>query len=81
MIRFTLPRLYSVVLACVVATLARSEAEPTADALGRLKNLTLEELMEVQVSSVSRRPEQWWTAPGAIEILTGEDIRRSGALS
>jgi iron complex outermembrane receptor protein len=44
-----------------------------------LKNLTLEELMEIDVTSPSRRPERIVEAPAAVSVITGEDIRRSGA--
>jgi iron complex outermembrane receptor protein len=46
-----------------------------------LKQLSLEELMDVRVTSVSRRPENLSDAPSAIQVITGEDIRRSGAAS
>jgi iron complex outermembrane recepter protein len=48
---------------------------------GALKRLTLEQLMDVEVTSVSRRPEKLSTTASAIQIITGEDIRRSGASS
>lgn len=44
-----------------------------------LKFLTLEQLLDVQVISVSRTPEDWRTAPTAISVLTSDDIDRSGA--
>lgn len=34
--------------------------------------------MQLEVSTVSRKTEQWWLAPGAIDVITDEDIRRSG---
>ena len=43
-----------------------------------LTDLTLEELINVEVTSVSRRPERWLTAPAAVHVITQEDIRRSG---
>jgi iron complex outermembrane recepter protein len=46
-----------------------------------LKTLSLEELFDVQVTSVSRRPELLSAAPSAIQVITAEDIRRSGAVS
>lgn len=49
--------------------------------LAAWKKLSLEELMSIEVTSVSRKDESWWSAPGAIDVLTGEDIRRSGALN
>lgn len=48
---------------------------------GALKRLSLEELMDVEVTSVSRRPEKLSTTASAIQIITGDDIRRSGASS
>ena len=50
-------------------------------AAGALTRLTLEELMQLDVSTVSRKAEQWWTAPGAIDVITSEDIRRSPYLT
>jgi iron complex outermembrane receptor protein len=46
-----------------------------------LKRLTLEELMGVDVTSVSRRPEPLVNSPSAIQVITHEDIKRSGASS
>ncbi|MBA4146726.1 MAG: TonB-dependent receptor [Verrucomicrobia bacterium] len=46
-----------------------------------LKKLSLEELMQVEVSSVSRRPEALNEVPSAIQVITGSEIRRSGARS
>ncbi len=44
-----------------------------------LKELSLAQLGDVQVTSVSKEPEEVWDTPAAIYVLTGEDIRRSGA--
>jgi iron complex outermembrane recepter protein len=43
-----------------------------------LKQLTLEQLGNVEVTSVKKEPEQVWDTPAAISVLTNEDIRRSG---
>jgi len=45
----------------------------------RLKGLSIEELMEIDVTSVSRRSEPVSGAAAAITVITSEDIRRSGA--
>src|SRR5438552_2358289 len=45
---------------------------------GNLKKLSLEELMDVNVTSVSRRAEPLGETAAAITVLTSEDIRRSG---
>jgi iron complex outermembrane receptor protein len=44
-----------------------------------LKKLSLEELMNLEVTSVSRREEKLSEVPSAIQVITQEEIRRSGA--
>lgn len=44
-----------------------------------LKKLSIEELMDIDVTSVSRRSERLSRAAAAITVITGEDVRRSGA--
>jgi len=46
-----------------------------------LKELSLEQLGNVEVTTASKEPEQVWKTPAAIYVLTQEDIRRSGATS
>jgi iron complex outermembrane receptor protein len=46
---------------------------------GALKKLSLEQLMNIEVSSVSRHPEKLSETASAIQVITREDIRRSGA--
>src|SRR5437867_13301816 len=46
-----------------------------------LKWLSFEQLMNQEVTLVSRRPEKWFTSPSAEQVITREDIRRSGATS
>jgi iron complex outermembrane receptor protein len=48
---------------------------------GELKKLSVEELMDVEVTSVSLHPEKLSEAASAIQVITGNDIRRSGATS
>src|SRR6266487_1734735 len=54
------------------------EALPPASTL---KKLSLEELLKLEVTSVSRRPEKLSETASAIQVITQEDIRRSGATS
>lgn len=49
--------------------------------LERLGDLSLEQLGNIQVTSVSRRPERLLRAPASVFVITAEDIRRSGARS
>src|SRR5260370_4837479 len=44
-----------------------------------LKQLSIEELMNVEVTSVSKRPERLAQAAAAIQVITHDDIRRSSA--
>jgi len=44
-----------------------------------LKELSLEQLGNVEVTTVSKEPEEVWKTPAAIYVITQEDIRRSGA--
>jgi iron complex outermembrane recepter protein len=46
---------------------------------GTLKKMTLEELMEIEITLVSRKPEKLTEAASAVQVITREDIRRSGA--
>ena len=45
----------------------------------QLKNLSLEELGNIEVTTVSKEPEEVWRTPAAVFVLTRDDIRRSGA--
>ena len=64
--------------ACAVALLGLA---PAAAPGAGLADLTLEELANLEVTSVSRRAERLPQAPASIFVITGEDIRRSGATS
>jgi iron complex outermembrane receptor protein len=46
-----------------------------------LKQLTLEELANLEVVTASKEPEELRTLPAAVYVLTQDDIRRSGATS
>lgn len=47
----------------------------------QLLNLSIEELMNIKVTSVSRRPEKLHQVASAVFVITQDDIRRSGATS
>ena len=46
-----------------------------------LKSLSLEELSQIEVTTPSKQPVKAFQTPSAIYVITGEDIRRSGATS
>jgi iron complex outermembrane receptor protein len=77
------PRAFSIATICAAAPLAVLIA-PNAEAASNIEaselvNLSLEELSNVSVTSVSKRPEKETEAAAAIYVITQEDIRRSGA--
>ena len=46
-----------------------------------LTELSLEELLQLQVTSVAKRDQPWRESAAAIHVITAEDLRRSGATS
>lgn len=72
-----------IVLAVLSSTgpLAGQPAESNPGTSEDLKQLSLEQLGDVQVTTVSKEPEQIWNTPAAICVITQDDIRRSGATS
>jgi iron complex outermembrane receptor protein len=63
----------------LTAICARAESEQRLHAQTDLTGLSLEQLGEIVVTSVSRREERWSEAAASIFVITAEDIRRSGA--
>ncbi len=61
----------------VLSTLAPIAAAEKGD----LTELSLEALMDIEVTSVSKRGEQLGESAAAVFVLTQDDIRRSGATS
>lgn len=57
------------------------ETNPPAAQIAALKELSLEELFATEITTVSRRAERLAEAPSAVQVITGEEIRRSGASS
>ncbi len=56
---------------------AQSVGTPTDD----LTNLSVDDLFQLEVTSVGRKAQELSKAPAAIYVLTAEDIMRSGATS
>lgn len=55
------------------------QAPDTVFSLHALKKMSLEDLMNLEVTSVSRHPQKLSQVPSAVQIITYEDIRNSGA--
>lgn len=64
--------------ACCLPSLCGAQ---TVAANGNLADLSLEQLSELPVTSVTGRPESLLTAPASVFVIAGEDIRRSAATS
>ena len=81
------PRASATAIFVVVASIALSIAPATAQGqmqaqaqtLRELSDLSLEELSQVEITSVSKRPEPLGNAAAAAYVITSDDIRRSGA--
>jgi iron complex outermembrane receptor protein len=48
---------------------------------GDLTSLSLEDLVNLKVTTVSRKPERWWSAASGVDVVTGDEIRRAGVLN
>jgi len=64
-------------LGCGTAEAQTVEAPDAAE----LTELSLEDLLEAEVTSVAKRPQRVEDAAAAVFVITQEDIRRSGATS
>jgi iron complex outermembrane recepter protein len=68
-----------------VTALPASQQQPSASTMqaatetNPLKQLTLEQLGNVEVTTASKTPAQVWKTSAAIYVITQEDIQRSGA--
>ena len=62
---------------CII--LATTVGAQTPDRRNALAGASLEELMNVQISSFSRKQQTLGKTAGAVFVITADDIRRSGA--
>ena len=67
-------------IAVAIVTALLAPIPTAADQQGQeeLKRLTIEELMQIDVTTAGRRPEPIASTASAVSVITGEDIRRSG---
>ena len=66
---------------CTALLLATWLVLPSSPAAAQddLKRLSIEELMQIDVTTASRHLEPVGTAAAAVSVITGDDIRRAGA--
>ena len=70
----------TILVALSSAVMAQTVAQLASD-IETLKKVPFEELFNLEITTVSRRPERLVDAPSAIQVITAEEIRRSGASS
>lgn len=73
------PSLCGVCVLGMIAPLPKLMAEGRSSAPQQLTQLSLEQLGQVKITSVSKDPETVQQTPAAVYVITQEDIRRSGA--
>src|SRR5688572_24790666 len=62
----------------MIATIGNAQDATDSLSLTKLKKLSMEELLEIEVTSISMRPEKLTEVASAVQVITGEDIHRSG---
>ena len=60
---------------------ASAQTEQVVEAPRALKQLSLDELFELEVTSVSNKPEPVSKTAAAVHVVTADDLRRMGVLS
>jgi iron complex outermembrane recepter protein len=68
-------------LIAIIGLLGWATATGQERSAAELADLSLEELANIEVTSVSRRAERLVDAPASVFVITAEDIRRSGVTS
>lgn len=79
--KFPVPTLFLLALAAGGVPGLNGQASASPPSLNEYKKLSLEELLEVKVTSVSRRAEPASRAAAAVDVVTAEQIERTGAAS
>jgi iron complex outermembrane receptor protein len=68
-------------LVTVLVFATSAEASPDVITTQALRDMSLEELMDIDISTASRKLEKLIEAPAAVYVISNEEIRRSGATS
>ncbi len=70
---------YALAFSILLATIPSSQASSNVPDSGNpAKELTLEQLGNVQVTTVSKEPAEVWKTAAAVYVITQDDIQRSG---
>ncbi len=73
---------FALCVICIITILSNSYAwaqqRDADDSLEYLKSLSIEELLQTEVTSVSKKSEQLFDTAAAVFVITEEDIKRAG---
>jgi iron complex outermembrane receptor protein len=75
-----MPSLVALVIILSLATAAFAQA-PRSGQLGELKQLSIEELVDTDVTTASRRIERLADVAAAVTVISSEDLRRMGVMT
>src|SRR4051812_45371821 len=75
---FLMKKSYRILARAFAAILAAGAVTGVRAAQQNFADLSLEELMNEPITSVSKRPTRLGDAAAAITVITGEEIRRAG---
>ncbi len=79
---YSIPGKVAISLLLAVITTWAAPGDTPQDRFGRdLTEATLEELMQIEITSVAKKEQKVNQAPAAVYVITQEDIRRSGLTS
>src|SRR5689334_9970763 len=73
--------LLSVIFFLSRAAFASGEGSAEEQKARALKNLSLEQLSNIEITTTNKAPANAFRTPAAVFVITGEDIKRSGATS
>ena len=77
LIRWLATAFVPVILSLLIFSSAQADGHDGAD----LADLSLDELLSTEITSLSRKAENLGSAPAAVHVISQSDIRRSGARS
>jgi iron complex outermembrane receptor protein len=75
------PRKLVLLVAAALATCVNTAAHADDPQGADFADLSIEELANIQVTSVSKKPERLLDAPASVFVITADDIRRAGSRS
>ena len=75
------PAFLAALTVLALATPLLAQTDPDLPPPSELKMMRIDQLMDIDVTSVSKHAERLWDSASAIQVITGDDINQSGATS